>query len=328
MQPIRASNRLLDRFPIIRSANVAEIEHAILRTYGARRFNVVGKSSALNVQANYWRGSSIALSLGHNNGADTEVNYSGVCYFRQHFAIAGSTKLRIDRREHELSPTAPCMVPAGQPLYLRTPSGFENLVFRIDRGFLAGKAAAMTGECEPRFHSDPELQSCFAGAARLERLIRFLVAELGPNDTPPIFVSEMEQTLAVAFILANPQLVQNARPCRPAATARHQLRLAEEYIEAHWDKPLALETLAEATNVSARSLFYYFHKWRGKTPMQYLKEVRLNHARQLLQQSPDMTVTAVAFACGFGNLGHFARDYHKAWGERPSETQRGYGYKN
>jgi len=31
-------------------------------------------------------------------------------------------------------------------------------------------------------------------------------------------------------------------------------------------------------------------------------------------------VTAVAFACGFGNLGHFARDYREVFGERPSMT--------
>jgi transcriptional regulator GlxA family with amidase domain len=34
----------------------------------------------------------------------------------------------------------------------------------------------------------------------------------------------------------------------------------------------------------------------------------------------DTTVTAVAFACGFSNLGHFASDYRKLVGERPSET--------
>jgi transcriptional regulator GlxA family with amidase domain len=34
----------------------------------------------------------------------------------------------------------------------------------------------------------------------------------------------------------------------------------------------------------------------------------------------ETSVTKVAFACGFGNLGHFARDYRKAFGERPSET--------
>lgn len=37
--------KLLDRYRVIRSADAAEIEHTILRTYGAGQFNVVGRSS-------------------------------------------------------------------------------------------------------------------------------------------------------------------------------------------------------------------------------------------------------------------------------------------
>jgi hypothetical protein len=32
------------------------------------------------------------------------------------------------------------------------------------------------------------------------------------------------------------------------------------------------------------------------------------------------SVTNVTFACGFGNMGRFAHDYQKAFGEMPSET--------
>jgi len=34
------------------------------------------------------------------------------------------------------------------------------------------------------------------------------------------------------------------------------------------------------------------------------------------------TVTGVAFACGFSNLGHFANDYRATFGELPSDTLR------
>ena len=328
MELTRAPKRLLDRYPIIRSANVAEIEHTILGIYGARRFNVVGRGSRLQVHANYWRSPGVALSFGRNDGAEIEASYSGVCYFRQHFAISGSTSLRIGRRQHEISPSSSCLVPAGEPLGLKFAPGFENLVFRIDRAFLADKAAAAIGQSEPSLQPLPGLQSCPAGAARLERLIRFLVAEMERGDVPQLFITEMEQALAAAFLCANPQLLGKAASQKPSSIAHRELRMAEDYIEANWDKPLAFETLAAITNVSARTLFYYFRKLHGKTPMQYLKAVRLRHARQMLQQSPQMKVTEVAFACGFGNLGHFARDYQEAWGERPSETRRVHGYKN
>jgi transcriptional regulator GlxA family with amidase domain len=55
--------------------------------------------------------------------------------------------------------------------------------------------------------------------------------------------------------------------------------------------------------------------------MAFVKQVRLRRAREMLE-SNDLTrsVTEVAFACGFGNLGHFAGDYFKCFGERPSDT--------
>jgi transcriptional regulator GlxA family with amidase domain len=39
----------------------------------------------------------------------------------------------------------------------------------------------------------------------------------------------------------------------------------------------------------------------------------------MLQEPEDRTsVTEVAFACGFGDLGRFSKDYAQAFGERPS----------
>ena len=55
--------------------------------------------------------------------------------------------------------------------------------------------------------------------------------------------------------------------------------------------------------------------------MAFARMVRLRHARERLSApDPETSVTTVAFACGFGNLGHFARDYREAFGERPSVT--------
>jgi transcriptional regulator GlxA family with amidase domain len=55
--------------------------------------------------------------------------------------------------------------------------------------------------------------------------------------------------------------------------------------------------------------------------MAFVKSVRLQHARRMLQQPEGATsVVSVAFACGFLNPGHFARDYRLAFGELPSAT--------
>ena len=55
--------------------------------------------------------------------------------------------------------------------------------------------------------------------------------------------------------------------------------------------------------------------------MAFVKQVRLRHAQDmLLNPDANTSVTGVAFACGFQNLGHFARDYRQTFGELPSAT--------
>lgn len=100
-----------------------------------------------------------------------------------------------------------------------------------------------------------------------------------------------------------------------------QVRRVEQYIETHWDQPITIEMLARATAASARSIFHHFKSCRGQSPMSFLKQLRLQHAKEMLERTDlNRSVTDTAIACGFGNLGHFSGDYFKRYGEHPSDT--------
>lgn len=105
------------------------------------------------------------------------------------------------------------------------------------------------------------------------------------------------------------------------ATAAGHLRSVEDYIEANMGQTLSIELLATVLNVSERSIFRYFKQARDCTPMEFVKSVRLRNAQRMLQRPEvGISVAAVAFKCGFHNLGHFAKDYRIAFGELPSES--------
>jgi transcriptional regulator GlxA family with amidase domain len=79
--------------------------------------------------------------------------------------------------------------------------------------------------------------------------------------------------------------------------------------------------MAAVAKVSARSLFRQFKQDRGYTPAEFAKRIRLNSAREMLEQPREGdSVIQVALRCGFQNPGHFARDFRLAFGELPSET--------
>jgi transcriptional regulator GlxA family with amidase domain len=127
----------------------------------------------------------------------------------------------------------------------------------------------------------------------------------------------------VAFLCSNDNSHTHFLNQRPLQPAPWQVRQAEEYIEAHWDQPITVEALTVVTGASARSIFHFFKKSRGYSPMDFVRHRRLDHAKEMLTDPhKEQSVTDVAFACGFGNLGHFANYYQRKFGELPSETLR------
>jgi AraC-like DNA-binding protein len=77
------------------------------------------------------------------------------------------------------------------------------------------------------------------------------------------------------FLHANRHNYRHLLEQEPPGAAPSQVRRAEEYIAANWNRPIGLETLAAVTGVSASSLSRSFRKSRGYTPLQFAKQVRL-----------------------------------------------------
>jgi len=115
--------------------------------------------------------------------------------------------------------------------------------------------------------------------------------------------------------MKKPQSVQS--PAVP-----YYVRRAVNFIQAHYEQDLTLARIAAASAVSVRALHRGFLKFRDQTPMEYLRSVRLDKARQKLREThpTNSTVTIVAEACGFRHLGRFSRVYAARFGELPSET--------
>jgi PAS domain S-box-containing protein len=115
--------------------------------------------------------------------------------------------------------------------------------------------------------------------------------------------------------------ITDERQAHTRSPAAETVRLVKRHVELHWDQPLNVDALAEAASVNIRTLFKHCKQALGFTPNEYVKRVRLNRARALLEQADgSTTVLGTALKCCFQNPGHFARDYRLAFGERPSET--------
>jgi AraC family ethanolamine operon transcriptional activator len=113
----------------------------------------------------------------------------------------------------------------------------------------------------------------------------------------------------------------------PPVTASQQevVERAEAYQRAHIDTPVPLSTLCRIVGISERGLRNAFYNVRGISPKRCLLAERLERVRRALTDASTRpgTVTDIAIAYGFCELGRFAGSYRKAFGEAPSDTLRG-----
>jgi AraC-like DNA-binding protein len=100
-----------------------------------------------------------------------------------------------------------------------------------------------------------------------------------------------------------------------------RLDMLEKYIQARLCAPVSLSDLATATGVSVRSLNTLCHQHYGAAPMDVLRNIRLDAAREQLQTSDNNNITDVAFAFGFAHLGRFSAYYKNRFGELPKQTR-------
>lgn len=103
---------------------------------------------------------------------------------------------------------------------------------------------------------------------------------------------------------------------------RYGLTLAAlRMVDGHGEERLRAGELAAALHVTSRALEYAFHSTLGVSPARYLLSLRLNRARRVLISRGGQSVTSVASSLGFENLGRFAGQYRRLFGELPSETR-------
>ncbi len=80
------------------------------------------------------------------------------------------------------------------------------------------------------------------------------------------------------------------------------------YIDAHFSEPLTAEVCAKQASVSYSLYARSFKAVIGKTFSEYLKELRLNHAKKLLL-STDKSVSDIALLCGYNHISYFIKEF-------------------
>ncbi|ALP37655.1 AraC family transcriptional regulator [Paenibacillus sp. IHB B 3084] len=124
------------------------------------------------------------------------------------------------------------------------------------------------------------------------------------------------------FKKAEQALAEHFRPCKRCKPTGQKLpdhewiALVTEYVDANYKENLTLHLLAEMRHGSPYHLHRTFKRVMDITPMEYIQQTRLEHAKQQLMDS-DKSVAAVGESVGLFNTPYFITLFKKNTGYTP-----------
>lgn len=251
-------------------------------------------------------------------------------FYLVQMVLAGEEVLRYGDAEFRLSPGAVSVIGPDVPLRKASAAGTRKLLLRVGRELVERACVQHLGHSmttELQFEVVPATSG--DGGSALRRLIVFLRRQLAGTAglaRSPLMLTSLEQMVANSLLLQKSNYSEELNNPEPPAMPAF-VRRVECYIEENAARPLTIGDLAAHAGVSTRSLFAGFQRYRNTTPMQKLRHVRLQRARQDLLAGGDNhpSVAEVAARWGFAHLGHFAEQYRRHFGELPSGTRRRAG---
>ena len=114
-------------------------------------------------------------------------------------------------------------------------------------------------------------------------------------------------------------LLQNNPGMTPEKKSQKDINRVRQmlgYIQTNFTEPLCVEQIASCVNISPRECGRSFKKIVGVSPIQYVIELRIRRAGQLLAET-DLPVTEICAFCGFESQSYFSKVFRERLGVSP-----------
>lgn len=232
------------------------------------------------------------------------------------FGLSGRSYVLCGSHEYELGSAGILAVNPFELYRLYNQTDSSLLCLRIDRQFLQFSGWPDGLRC-----------SCYAQNGRQDAIgyeqLRTLYATIfqtffqnnGANSA-----SLNSQILQLLSLLQSSFSVKALQETEHQSTVERLKRLLDR-IHAEWNTDLTLAELAKGEYLSPSYLSRFFHKHLHISFSQYLTELRLRHAAQLLTQTAH-SVTHIAYDCGFHAPSVFIEAFKQQYGQTPGQFRQ------
>ncbi|MCB1661144.1 MAG: AraC family transcriptional regulator [Pseudomonadales bacterium] len=318
---------LPDQYLWFRSRNLDEARDTISNAYDSHQLDTIGARRKVDISLHVAALNSVSFSLVQYSSdvVATVEEGSGVYVL---MPLTGQLEVNSGGQRIFCEPGYAVIQNSGVGFQKVMRNNYRQLVVKFNPNVLMQHLEEYRGiKATAPIHFDTTLDIHSSKGASWWRTVNYVMEELrnADMDGPQQLINEPLERLLIQNILRcqTHNYSDALEAPRSYQLAPWYVKRVEEYLQASLSESVTLNELAKLTGVSPRSLQYGFKRAHGITPMQYLKDLRLEQVRtKLVRGDIHTSVTTAAMACGFKQLGWFANQYKEKYGETPSETLR------
>lgn len=152
----------------------------------------------------------------------------------------------------------------------------------------------------------------------LQDLIRLFIEEAQNKPAGYDFVLESLAAQLTVNLLRQAKTNLPMLPPRRNYTEKENINRAIDFLREQYNEDHSLEEVARLVHLSLYHFIRVFKVHIGKTPHEYLVDVKVEKARELLKFS-NFCIAEICSLCGFKSPSHFATVFKRKMGISPSE---------
>ncbi|MFS0728332.1 bifunctional transcriptional activator/DNA repair enzyme AdaA [Paenibacillus sp. 1P07SE] len=141
-----------------------------------------------------------------------------------------------------------------------------------------------------------------------------------PNPKNVVLFYDQERALSSGF--------RPCQRCRPNEASwegakKDLFEKTKDYIHSHYELKITLQSMAEILERNSSHIQRTFKELLGISPLQYLHDVRIERAKNLLRIQ-ELSTTQIAYEIGYSSLSHFSKVFKAKVGLSPKIYREAY----
>ncbi|MCJ8006969.1 helix-turn-helix domain-containing protein [Lederbergia wuyishanensis] len=226
------------------------------------------------------------------------------------YAIEGEGKISIDGHEYKITQDQSAFIAPHSQHSIYSQSSLTLLVLAFNIGtleFFDGNELK-----NPIFQQSRFVQPDLIASSELRQHLRKMLYEQS-SENP---FSKWALKIHLLNILLTMTRLGEKTQYQDANSLR--IEKIKKYIDTHYYDPLTSKDIAAKLGISSRYINSIFKDYYHKTPIQYLTEVRIERAKELLSET-DKEIITICFEVGYETLSTFYRAFKNTMSMSPNQ---------